>query len=146
VPEGYHTVIPYIIAPDAEKLLTFLKAAFGAREHDITRGEDGAIWHADVQIGDSHVMLSQANDRFKAMPAAFYLYVADTDAAYKAALAAGATSIMEPANQFYGDRNAGVVDSQGNNWWLATHVEDVAPEEMERRIKAAAAQRAAAHT
>jgi PhnB protein len=143
VPEGYHTVIPYVVVPTADKMLTFLKAAFGATENDVTRGEDGAIWHADVQIGDSHVMLSQANDRHPAMPAAFYLYVPDTDAVYKAALAAGATSTMEPANQFYGDRNAGVKDAQGNMWWIGTHVEDVAPDEMERRVKKAAAERAA---
>ena len=143
VPEGYHTVIPYLVVPEADKMVTFLKAAFGAKEHDITRGDDGSIWHADVQIGDSHVMLSQANDRFPAMPAAIYLYVPDTDATYKAALAAGATSTMEPADQFYGDRNAGVRDAQGNMWWIGTHVEDVAPDEMARRVKKAAAERAA---
>ena len=144
VPDGYHTVIPYIVASDAERLITFLKNAFGAKEHDITRGEDGSIWHADVTVGDSHIMLSQANERFQAMPAAIYLYVPDTDSTYRAALAAGAASTMEPADQFYGDRNAGVKDAEGNMWWIGTHVEDVGPEEMQRRVKAAAAQRAQA--
>jgi uncharacterized glyoxalase superfamily protein PhnB len=146
IPDGYHTATPYLVARDAEQLLKFLKDAFGAKENDITRHKDGSIWHADVTVGDSHIMLSQASDRFPAMPCALYLYVADTDATYRAALAAGATSLMEPADQFYGDRNAGVKDAQGNTWWIGTHVEDVPPDEMERRVKAAAEQRAAATT
>jgi uncharacterized glyoxalase superfamily protein PhnB len=144
IPDGYHTATPYLVARDAEQLLTFLKDAFGAKEIDITRHQDGTIWHGDVTVGDSHIMLSQASERFPAMPCALYLYVPDTDATYRAALAAGATSTMEPADQFYGDRNAGVKDAQGNMWWIGTHVEDVPPDEMERRVKAAAAQRAAA--
>jgi uncharacterized glyoxalase superfamily protein PhnB len=78
-------------------------------------------------------MLSQATERHPAMPATLYLYVPDTDAAYRTALAGGATSVMEPATQFYGDRNAGVKDSNGNMWYFGTHVEDVPPEEMRRR-------------
>jgi PhnB protein len=142
IPDGYHTATPYLVARDAEQLLKFLKQAFGAKEHDITRNDDGSIWHADVTVGDSHLMFSQASDRFPATSSAVYLYVPDTDATYRAALAAGGTSLMEPADQFYGDRNAGVKDGQGNMWWIGTHVEDVAPEEMQRRVKAAAAQRA----
>lgn len=143
VPEGYHTVVPYVIASDADKLLSFLKAAFGAQEHHISRDQHGTIWHGDVIIGDSHLMLSQGNNQYKPMPATIYLYVPDTDALYRAALAAGATSIMEPADQFYGDRNAGVKDEFGNMWWIGTHVEDVPPDELERRVDAAARQRAA---
>ena len=138
VPEGYHTVTPYLVSRDADGLLAFLKAAFDAREHDISRHDNGSIWHADIVIGDSHVMLSQATEQFPATTGAIYLYVPDADNTYRAALAAGATSLMEPADQFYGDRNAGVKDPFGNAWWIATHVEDVAPEEMERRVKAAA--------
>jgi uncharacterized glyoxalase superfamily protein PhnB len=104
-----------------------------AVEKDIMRYPDGRIWHADVLIGDSHVMFSQATERHPAMACSLYLYVPDTDAAYRAALAAGATSVMEPANQFYGDRNAGVKDANGNFWYFGTHVEDVSPEEMNRR-------------
>ena len=133
IPEGYHTVVPYVIAADAEKLLTFLKAGLNAKETEVMRYPDGRIWHGDVVIGDSHVMLSQATEQHPAMASTLYLYVPDTDAAYRAAIAAGATSIMEPANQFYGDRNAGVKDSNGNCWYFGTHVEDVAPEEMKRR-------------
>ncbi|HEY6361872.1 MAG TPA: VOC family protein [Vicinamibacterales bacterium] len=146
IPDGYHTVTPYLVAKDAEQLLKFLNDAFGAKEHDITRGEDGSIWHADMMVGDSHIMLSQANERFQPTSSAVYLYVPDTDATYRAALAAGGTSVMEPADQFYGDRNAGVKDAQGNFWWIGTHVEDVAPDEMQRRTKAAAAERARAAT
>jgi len=142
IPEGYHTVTPYLVSEDAEALLTFLKKAFDAKEVDVVRVENDAIMHGDVLIGDSHVMFAQANERFPPMKAGLYLYVPDVDATYKAALAAGATSTQEPANQFYGDRSAGVTDSLGNMWWLGTHVEDVPPEEMERRMKQAAAERA----
>jgi PhnB protein len=144
VPDGYTTITPFLVSNDAEQLLTFLKKAFGATENGVMRAPDGTIWHADLTIGTSHVMMSQANAQHPAMQGALYLYVPDTDATYRAALAAGATSTMEPADMFYGDRNAGVKDAQGNMWWIGTHVEDVAPEELERRAKEAAAQRAAA--
>ena len=133
IPEGYHTVVPYIVAADAEALLKFLKTGLKATERGVMRYPDGRIWHGDVVVGDSHVMLSQATEQHPAMPATLYLYVPDTDAAYRAALGAGATSVMEPATQFYGDRNAGVKDSNGNMWYFGTHVEDVSPEEMRRR-------------
>ena len=133
IPEGYHTVVPYIVAADADALLTFLKTGLNAQTHDVMRYPDGRVWHGDVTIGDSHIMLSQATERHPAMPCTLYLYIPDVDAAYRAALAAGATSVMEPANQFYGDRNAGVKDSNGNFWYFGTHVEDVSPEEMHRR-------------
>jgi uncharacterized glyoxalase superfamily protein PhnB len=142
VPDGYHTITPYLISSNAEELLTFLKKAFGAKEVGIMRGPDGSIGHADLTVGDSHIMLSQANAQHAAMQAGIYLYVPDTDATYRAALAAGATSTMEPADQFYGDRNAGVKDTQGNMWWIGTHVEDVDPDEIQRRGKEAAAKRA----
>jgi PhnB protein len=133
IPEGYHTVVPYVVAADAEALLEFLKTGLNAKEIEVMRYPDGRVWHGDVVIGDSHVMLSQATEQHPAMPATLYLYVPDTDAAYRAALAAGATSVTEPATQFYGDRNAGVKDSNGNMWYFGTHVEDVSPEEMRRR-------------
>jgi len=133
IPDGYHTVVPYVVAADAEALLEFLKTGLKAREVEVMRYPDGRVWHGDVVIGDSHVMLSQATEQHPAMPATLYLYVPDTDAAYRGALAAGATSVMEPATQFYGDRNAGVKDSNGNMWYFGTHVEDVSPEEMRRR-------------
>src|SRR5215211_5810261 len=114
VPEGYHTVIPYLVSTDAALLIEFLTRAFGAKVHDVTKLADGTVMHGDVMIGDSHVMLSQGNDQFPPASACNYLYVADTDALYRRALDAGATSLMEPADQFYGDRNAGVKDPLGN--------------------------------
>jgi uncharacterized glyoxalase superfamily protein PhnB len=136
IPDGYHTVTPYLTVEDAAKLLDFIKQAFGATAPEVLRDENGNIRHAEAQIGDSRVMVGQARGEWKPRPATLYLYVEDTDEMYKRAIDAGAKSLMEPADQFYGDRNAGVEDSQGNWWWIATHVEDVAPEEMERRAAA----------
>ena len=133
VPDGYHTVTPYLVAKDAQKLIDFATRAFDARIVEDMRRPDGTVMHAELQIGDSRIMLGQSNEQHKAMPCSVYLYVQDTDATYQKALAAGAASTMEPANQFYGDRNAGVRDQNGNVWWIGTHVEDVAPEELKRR-------------
>jgi PhnB protein len=136
VPEGYHTVTPYLVAEDGEGLVAFLQAAFQAEVLSRTLRPDGSIANAGLRIGDSMVMLAQARDPWKPMPAGFYLYVPDTDAAYRAALAAGGTSTLEPADKFYGDRNAGVQDPWGNNWWIATHIEDVDEAEVQRRMAA----------
>jgi PhnB protein len=136
VPEGYHTVTPYLIVRDADKLLEFMKKAFDARVKEEHRKPDGSIMHADVVIGDSHVMLGQAGGQWREMPASILLYVPDADGMYKAALEAGGKSVQEMATQFYGDRSGGVEDSSGVTWWISTHVEDVSPEEMERRMKA----------
>jgi PhnB protein len=135
IPDGYHTLTPYLTVHGAAGLIDFLKRAFDAQEHSRTARPDGTVMHADLQIGDSRLMVSEATEQWKAAPTGLYLYVPDTDATYRRALEAGATSLMEPADQFYGDRNAGVKDACGNSWWIATHVEDVAPEEMERREK-----------
>lgn len=133
IPEGYHTVTPYLVVADVAAEIAFLAAAFGAREKHRMPGPDGSVMHAEVMIGDSPVMLGQARDEYPPRPATTYLYVEDVDATYRRALEAGATSLMEPADQFYGDRNGGVEDPQGNQWWIATHVEDVPPDELERR-------------
>jgi PhnB protein len=137
IPEGYHSVTPYLVVPGAGRLIEFLKEAFKAEEVERMSQPDGTVLHAEVRIGDSIIMMGEASDKFPAMPAAIYLYVPDVDAVYKRALAAGAASTMEPANQFYGDRNAGVKDPSGNLWWIATHVEDVPREEMAKRAAAA---------
>ena len=143
VPDGYHTVTPYLVVQGAAQLIEFLKRAFDARDvHECMRRPDGTVAHAELRIGDSVVMLADAAGDHKPLPCALYLYVPDVDATYKRALQAGATSVMEPANQFYGDRNAGVKDPVGNLWWIATHVEDVPPEEMARRHEAHAKQHA----
>ncbi len=139
IPEGCHSITPYLIVRGADQLLEFLKQAFGAEERERFRRPDGTIMHAEVKIGDSLVMLAEANEQWPARPAALYLYVPDTDATYGRALDSGAASVMEPADQFYGDRNAGVTDPSGNIWWIGTHVEDVSREEIERRYKQQAA-------
>jgi PhnB protein len=133
IPDGYNTITPYLMIKDSPKFIEFLKKAFNAKEISRTATKDGKIMHAEVKIGDSMIMLSEASENYPAEPAKFYLYVNDTDATYKQALTSGATSTMEPANQFYGDRNAGIKDSFGITWWIGTHVEDVSPEEMKKR-------------
>jgi PhnB protein len=132
IPEGYHTITPYLIAEGVPRLLDFLERAFDGREVHRLAGPDGSIAHVEYRIGDSMLMLSEARGEWKPMPTCIYLFVNDTDAVYKRALEAGATSLMEPADQFYGDRNAGVKDASGNSWWIATHIEDLAPEELAR--------------
>jgi PhnB protein len=142
IPDGYHSVTPYVIVEGVPKLIDFLKQAFGATELHRMAEPDGTIRHAEVRIGDSVVMMGEARDQFKAMPVMIHLYVPDSDAAYKRALQAGATSITDMADQFYGDRSGGVKDPTGNSWWIATHKEDVPPEEMKKRAEAAMKQRA----
>ena len=140
-PEGYHTVTPYLIVNGATGLVEFLKKAFGATERGIMGPPGGPIMHGEVQIGDSIIMLSDGAGTAESQPtrSMIHLYVDDVDAMYKRAIAAGAQSQRMPENQFYGDRSAGVVDAFGNQWWLATHVEDVSEEEMEKRMAAQAA-------
>ncbi len=135
VPEGYHTVTPYLTSRDAAALLDFVTRAFGAESGHVMRGPDGAIMHADVTIGDSHVMMGQAGGQWPAMPAQLYLYVSDCDATFAQAVAAGGIVVQEPQTQFYGNRHGCVRDANGNLWWMATHVEDVGEEEMARRMK-----------
>jgi PhnB protein len=135
VPAGYATVTPYLSVADAAKLIEFLKQAFDAQLLFKMDGPGGRIMHAEMTIGDSRIMLAQPEPG-KETYAMLHLYLPDTDAVYKRALAAGATSVREPADQFYGDRSAGVRDQFGNQWYIATHVEDVSQEEMERRMAA----------
>jgi PhnB protein len=137
IPEGYRSVTPYLVVQGTATLIDFLKQAFDAQELMRMPAPDGSIMHAEVRIGDSTLMMGDARGQMKPMPSTLYLYVHDADATYKRALQAGATSTMEPADQFYGDRSAGVVDPVGNHWWIATHIEDVPPDEL--------AERAAAH-
>ncbi|MBZ5561886.1 MAG: VOC family protein [Acidobacteriia bacterium] len=142
IPKGYHSITPYLVVPGISKLIEFLKEAFGAvvTETPTTR-PDGTVAHAEVKIGDSIVMMGEPMGQWKAMPCVLYLYVPDIDEVYRKALQAGAKSLQEPADQFYGDRNGGVVDPAGNMWWIGTHKEDVPPEEMAKRAEAAMKQR-----
>jgi uncharacterized glyoxalase superfamily protein PhnB len=136
IPEGYHTVTPYLVVEGAAKLIDFLKQAFDAQETFRMPKPDGTIMHAEVKIGDSMVMIGEGSEPWKPMPSVLHLYVNDADAVYKRALQAGATSTMEPKDQFYGDRHGGVKDPAGNMWWIATHKEDVPPEELKKRAEA----------
>jgi uncharacterized glyoxalase superfamily protein PhnB len=136
IPEGYHTVTPYLITRQAAQVIEFAKAVFGAEEKFRMDNADGTVDHAEIIIGDSVVMLGEANERNPAMPTMLHLYVEDVDAVYERAMQAGATSTREPKNEFYGDRTAGIEDMSGNRWWIATHVEDLSPEEFEARVAA----------
>ncbi|MCI0331362.1 MAG: VOC family protein [candidate division Zixibacteria bacterium] len=136
IPKGYHTVTPYLTVEGTAKLIEFLKKAFDAKEKERMTRPDGTIGHAEVKIGDSIVMMGDAMGGHPARPTNLYLYVKNTDAFYKRALAAGAASTMEPQDMFWGDRNAGVKDLFGNEWWIATHKENVSPKEMKKRAEA----------
>jgi uncharacterized glyoxalase superfamily protein PhnB len=137
-PDGYHTVTPYLIVRDAGSLIGFLKQVLEAREEQRFAEPDGFIMHAEVRIGDSVVMIADANEANPPRPGMLHVYLEDIDAAYGRALAAGAAAVREPEDQFYGDRTAGVEDPFGNQLWLTTHIEDVSPEEMQRRMEAQA--------
>ena len=137
IPDGFHTVTPYMVVADIERFLDFVKAAFGAKVTERVPSKDGKTGHAEALIGDSYVMMGRAQDQFPALPCMLYLYVPDTDATYAQAMAAGATSMQEPTDMFYGDRNAFVQDPDGNTWCIATHQEDLTPEELAERAKEA---------
>jgi PhnB protein len=123
--EGAPDVQPYLHPRRAEPLINFLKRAFNAQELGRYASPDGVIHHATLKIGDSHVEMGEAHDKYEPLEAMFYLYVPNVDDLYKQAVAAGATSFQEPTDQFYGDRSAGVRDAFGNTWYIATHIKDV---------------------
>ena len=134
IPDGFHSVTPYITVRNAGKVIAFLKAAFNAEmDHDPIRRPDGSVMHAQVKIGNSRVMIAEEMEGIKAAPATLYLYVPDVDMVYSRAVKAGGENIMEPTDMFYGDRSGGVKDPSGNSWFVATHIEDVAPAEMAKR-------------
>ena len=118
----YRTVTPYLLVPDANAELEFLKAAFDAVESSCQRNPDHSVMHAEVMIGDSLVMLGQAGGQWKPRPCALYLWVDDVDATYARALASGATSESEPEDKPYGHRNAGVIDRNDVTWWIGAPV------------------------
>jgi uncharacterized glyoxalase superfamily protein PhnB len=131
-PATYHTVSPYLVVNDPAALIDFVVKVFDAQVISKMLGPDGAIMHADVLIGDSHVMLGQAADDGP-FPGMLHLYLLDCDSSYSRALDAGAASLREPQDEYYGDRLGGVSDPFGNQWWLATHIEHLSEEEIERR-------------
>ena len=147
IPEGYRTVTPYLAVDDAAEAIEFYKKAFGAKERVRMAAPDGKIGHAELAIGDSMVMLSDPFPQATTRPpkelggttASVFMYVEDVDAVVKKAVDAGATVTMEVEDQFWGDRFGSVKDPFGHAWSIATHVEDVPPEEMAERAKAAMA-------
>jgi PhnB protein len=141
IPEGFHTLTPVFEFKDARKAIEFYKKAFGAVETHVTAGPEGkGIMHASLKIGDSNIMLSDEKfamrDRAvggaEASPVTFYLYVENADAAFKKAVAAGASVQAEPKDAFWGDRMGAVKDPFGFIWTLAAHVKDVPPEEIKK--------------
>jgi uncharacterized glyoxalase superfamily protein PhnB len=125
MPKGLHNVNAYLHPLRAEPVIQFLKRAFGAQELAKYATPDGVVHHAEIRVGDSVVEMGESHEKYRPMPAMFYVYVPDCDAVYRRAVAAGATSFQEPADQPYGDRNAGVRDVFGNTWYIATHVKDM---------------------
>ena len=119
---AYRAVTPYLLVADADAELAFLKSAFGGIEVTCQRGPDGSVIHAEIQIGDSLVMIGQAGGLWKPLGGSHYLWVDDADATYQRAVAAGATARSTPADKPYGHRVAEVVDANGITWWLAAPV------------------------
>ncbi len=136
IPKGYHTVSPMLNQADAAQTIEFCKKAFGAKALMRMAGPGGKIMHAEVLIGDSIVMLSDAVQS-PAQPAGLFLYVPDVDKTFARAVKAGATVLMAPQDMFWGDRFGRVQDAQGNSWAIATHREDVSPRDMKKRAAAA---------
>lgn len=145
IPEGYHSITPYIIVGDGARAIEFYKRAFGATELFRMDAPGGKIGHAEIKIGDSHIMLADECPEMTARspqtiggsPVSLMLYVPDVDATVSKAVEAGAKITRPVANQFYGDRTGGIEDPFGHTWYIATHVEDVAPEELQKRAAAA---------
>jgi PhnB protein len=150
IPEGYNTVTPYLAVDDAAHAIEYYKKAFGAKERMRMETPDGKIGHAELEIGDSMVMLSDPFPHATTRPpkelggtsGSVFMYVEDVDAVVKQAVDTGATITMDVADQFWGDRFGSIQDPFGHSWSIATHVEDVPPEEMAERAKQAMAEMA----
>ncbi len=136
VPEGYHTVTPFLSVNGARDAIAFYKQAFGAEERAIAPGPDGKVMHGELKIGDSIIMIADATMR-PPTQADLHLYVPDVDAVWAKALAAGCQVVMPLENQFWGDRYGTVSDKWGNRWSMATHKEDLTPDQMKQRMDAA---------
>jgi len=147
IPEGYRSVTPYLVVDDAAGAVNFYQQAFGAQETVRMNGPDGKIAHAELRLGDSMIMLSsemtggaaRSPRSLGGTTASIFLYVEDVDAVFKQAVSAGATIQTPLADMFWGDRYGTLTDPFGHSWALATHTEDVAPEEMKRRTREAMA-------
>jgi PhnB protein len=140
IPEGFHTVTPYLIAKDIEGLLKFVTDAFGSKP-EVMRKPDGTVMHSAFKIGDSWVMAcgAGAGEGMSPLPTMLYIYVNDVDAIYKKCIAAGGKQMMEPKDQFYGDRAGSFKDCCDNIWWIATRVEEPSESEIRQRAQDACA-------
>jgi len=152
IPEGYHSLTPYLTVDNAAGAIEYYKRAFGAQEIMRMGGPGGKIGHAELRIGDSVIMLAdempgggRSPKSVGAATAGVFLYVTDVDAVYNKAVSAGAKADMPPQDMFWGDRFGKLTDPYGHTWAMATHKEDVAPAEMERRAKEYQAQMAKQH-
>jgi len=143
IPEGYRTATPYLVVHDAAKAIDFYKRAFDAKEIMRMEGPPGKIGHAEIRIGDSIVMLADEMPQMAAKApqtlggttGGIFLYVTDVDAVYQNAIGAGAKAGTPPADMFWGDRFGQLTDPFGHSWSIATHKEDVAREDMKRRVQ-----------
>jgi PhnB protein len=148
IPEGYHSVTPYLCVDGAARAIEFYKEAFGATEVMRMEAPGGKIGHAEIKIGDSVIMLADEHPELNfrspqtigGTSAHFMIYVEDVDARVERAVAAGARLTRPVKDQFYGDRTGGVEDPFGHHWYIATHIEDLSPEEIRRRMDAEMAQ------
>ncbi len=144
IPDGYHSVTPYLIVKDAADAIEFYKKAFGASELMRVPGPGGAVMHAEIKIGDSIIMLADEFPQMDALgpktiggtPVGLMIYVANVDEVFTGALAAGGKEFRPLQNQFYGDRSGTLEDPFGHKWTIATHFEDVTHEEIQRRMAA----------
>jgi PhnB protein len=149
IPAGYHTATPYLTVNDCTSAIEFYKKAFGAQEVMRMEASPGKIGHAEIKIGDSVIMLSdempgggtRAPKSLGGTTTSVFLYVKDIDSSYKQAIDAGAKSEMAPADMFWGDRFGKLTDPYGHSWAMATHKEDVAPQEMQKRMQQEMAKR-----
>ncbi len=135
VPEGYQTVIPYLIIKNPASTIEFAKNVLNAVVLDKMETPEGEIVHAELRIGDSVVMMGQSSEQYPPQPCMLHIYITDVDEAFNRAVKAGAKVVRALENQFYGDRSALVADANDISWNLSTHVEDVTPAEMQKRAE-----------
>lgn len=133
IPAGYHTLSPCVLLNEVEGCLAFCQRAFDAQVVRKVLGPDGNVFHAELRLGDSHIKFTAALGLLEPIPGSIYFYVADVDAVFAQALAAGAEEIDPPTAAFDGDRKCRVRDAWGNSWWIATHIEDVTETDLQRR-------------
>ena len=151
IPKGQHIVTPGLAVQGADGFIKFCKKAFGAKELHRLSGPGGSVMHAEIEIGDSRIMVGDespgmGNKSAKTLggsPVSLHVYTKECDAVFKKAVAAGATPLMPPTDMFWGDRYGRIEDPFGNTWGIATHIEDVTPQEMKKRAKAFAKSMAA---